>query len=153
MPAVKKLKKDHKTEFMNSKYRKESEALAALNAVPLPPVKRRSIEDLLNTPAYSSLAYDVYRRRGHQTRFYHIVAWPFAHWWELQSWINQTQWELEQLFGPIVGLNSTHKQVHAGKVMLLAYFEIGPISPMYSPIHLGSAWRTFLATAEPKPED
>jgi hypothetical protein len=124
---------------------KDEQFLVDIGAQPLPAVVSHSIEELLSKPEYSALAYEVSRRRGSQTRFYHIVTWQMSHWWDLQTWMNQTQWNLEQLFGPIVRLATTQKQVHGGKVHLLAFYEIGPILPITSPLEIGSAWRTFLA--------
>lgn len=71
----------------------KEEQLEAIGVQPLGPVRRKTIEQLLSTPQYSSLV-----------------------------------------------------QVHGRKVHLLAFYDIGPISPLVSPLKVGSAWRTFLAT-------
>lgn len=130
------------------KPKSESQALAEIDAEPLPAVQKKTIEELLNTPQYTTLAAEVFRRSHGQTRFYHVVPWQQTHWWDLQRWINQVQWELEQIFGPVVRLQSTQKQVHGGKVYILGFFEIGPISPDLPPLRAGSLWRQFLASLE-----
>ncbi len=129
-----------------SRKRKSEENLEAIGVQPLRSVTRKTISQILAKPAYSSLVAEIHKRRGFQTRLYHIAAWPQTHWWDLQEWINQTQYELEQIFGPVVQLTSTQKQVHGGRVHVLGFFEIGPISPIVAPVKLGSAWRQFLET-------
>jgi hypothetical protein len=111
-------------------------------------VKQKNVSELLARPQYSRLAWEVHKRCGSMSRFHHIAVWPVSHWWQMQDWINQQQSDLEEMFGPVVRLVSTQKQVHGGKVYLLAFFEIGPISPICSPLKVGSAWRNFIAAIE-----
>jgi hypothetical protein len=123
----------------------EELALIAIGSRPIAAVRHKPIDELLGKPEYLALASEVRKRCGSVSRFHHVVCWPMTHWWDFQDWMNQVQYDLEQLFGPVVRLVSTQKQVHGGKVCILAFFEIGPISPTCSPLKVGSAWRQFLA--------
>jgi hypothetical protein len=119
-------------------------ALLNLGTHPLEPGQPRAIDSLSADPAYSSIAYKVHQRRGHQTMLYHTVAWPVSHWWNIQDWMNNTQLDLEQLFGPSVRLVSSEIIEHDGKPMLLAFYQIGPIFPTPSTPRIAAAWRKFI---------
>jgi len=73
-------------------------------------------------------------RRGSQTFVYHVHSTPVLHWWDHGEILNNVQFTMEEMFGPIVELVGIQTDRTVGtdgrKHVMIFYFKIGPLDPL-----------------------
>ena len=74
-------------------------------------------------------------RRGSQRFLYHVHSTTVRHWWDHAEILNNVQYTMEEMFGPIVELVTMQTERTAGTGgrghVMIFYFKIGPLpSPL-----------------------
>lgn len=85
-------------------------------------------------------------RRGSQTFVYHVHSTTVLHWWDHGEMLNNVQFTMEEMFGPIVELVGIQTERTAGtdgrKHVMIFYFKIGPLPP-FDPFPVNETTITF----------